>query len=110
MTAGHLTAQAVADLVGGRLLGDGTVVVRAVRALASDGTDLYAGGAFSMANGRKASNVARWDGLAWSSLGSDASSGIDGVVLAIALDPANGDAYVGGYLGSAGGVSRRRRG
>jgi UDP-3-O-[3-hydroxymyristoyl] glucosamine N-acyltransferase len=34
-----LTAQAVADLVGGRLLGDGTVVVRAVRALDRAGPD-----------------------------------------------------------------------
>jgi len=34
-----LTAHAVADLVGGRLLGDGTVVVRAVRALDSAGPD-----------------------------------------------------------------------
>ena len=33
MTSAGLTAQAVADIVGGRLLGDGTVTVRAVRAL-----------------------------------------------------------------------------
>jgi UDP-3-O-[3-hydroxymyristoyl] glucosamine N-acyltransferase len=33
VTSPGLTAQAVADLVGGRLLGDGTVVLRAVRAL-----------------------------------------------------------------------------
>jgi UDP-3-O-[3-hydroxymyristoyl] glucosamine N-acyltransferase len=33
VTPAGLTAQAVADLVGGRLLGDGTVIVRAVRAL-----------------------------------------------------------------------------
>ena len=39
MTPAGLTAQAVADLVGGRLLGDGTVVVRAVRALDSAGPD-----------------------------------------------------------------------
>ncbi len=39
MTQAGLTAQAVADLVGGRLLGDGTVVVRAVRALASAGPE-----------------------------------------------------------------------
>ncbi len=39
MTSAGLTAQAVADLVGGRLLGDGTVVVREVRALASAGPD-----------------------------------------------------------------------
>ena len=39
MTPAGLTAQAVADLVGGRLLGDGAVVVRAVRALDSAGPD-----------------------------------------------------------------------
>ena len=39
MTQAGLTAQAVADLVGGRLLGDGTVVVRAVRALGNAGPE-----------------------------------------------------------------------
>ncbi|MGN6391487.1 MAG: UDP-3-O-(3-hydroxymyristoyl)glucosamine N-acyltransferase [Gemmatimonadales bacterium] len=39
MTSPGLTAQAVADLVGGRLLGDGTVVVRAVRPLDSAGPE-----------------------------------------------------------------------
>ncbi|MBA3498140.1 MAG: UDP-3-O-(3-hydroxymyristoyl)glucosamine N-acyltransferase [Gemmatimonadota bacterium] len=39
MTSAGLTAQAVADLVGGRLLGDGTVLVRTVRALDSAGPD-----------------------------------------------------------------------
>ena len=39
MTSAGLTAQAVADLVGGRLLGDGTVVVRGVRALDRAGPD-----------------------------------------------------------------------
>lgn len=39
MTPAGLTAQAVAELVGGRLLGDGTVVVRAVRALDRAGPD-----------------------------------------------------------------------
>ena len=39
MTPAGLTAQAVADLVGGRLLGDGAVVLRAVRALDSAGPD-----------------------------------------------------------------------
>lgn len=39
MTSAGLTAQAVADLVGGRLLGDGTVVVRTVRALDRAGPD-----------------------------------------------------------------------
>ena len=39
MTSAGLTAQAVADLVGGRLLGDGSVVLRAVRALDSAGPE-----------------------------------------------------------------------
>jgi UDP-3-O-[3-hydroxymyristoyl] glucosamine N-acyltransferase len=39
VTAGGLTAQAVADLVGGRLLGDGGVCIRAVRPLDRAGPD-----------------------------------------------------------------------
>ena len=39
MADGHLTAQAVADLVGGRLLGDGTVRISAVRPLGQAGPD-----------------------------------------------------------------------
>lgn len=39
MTAGGLTAQAVADLVGGRLLGDGGVRIQAVRPLERAGPD-----------------------------------------------------------------------
>ena len=39
MTAGGLTARAVADLVGGRLLGDGAVRIYAVRPLDSAGPD-----------------------------------------------------------------------
>jgi UDP-3-O-[3-hydroxymyristoyl] glucosamine N-acyltransferase len=39
VTAGHLTAQAVADLVGGRLLGDGTVPVREVATLERAGPE-----------------------------------------------------------------------
>jgi UDP-3-O-[3-hydroxymyristoyl] glucosamine N-acyltransferase len=39
VTAGHLTAQAVADLVGGRLLGDGEVRLASVRSLDRAGPD-----------------------------------------------------------------------
>jgi UDP-3-O-[3-hydroxymyristoyl] glucosamine N-acyltransferase len=50
---GHLTAQAVADLVGGRLLGDGTVRISAVRPLDQAGPD-----ALSLAvSGRYASDL-----------------------------------------------------
>jgi len=39
VTSGGLTAQAVADLVGGRLLGDGGVRISTVRPLDSAGPD-----------------------------------------------------------------------
>jgi len=39
MSAGELTAQAVAELVGGRLLGDGAIVLRSVRPLDRAGPD-----------------------------------------------------------------------
>ena len=39
MTNASLTAQAVADLVGGRLLGDGSVRIQAVRPLDRAGPD-----------------------------------------------------------------------
>jgi UDP-3-O-[3-hydroxymyristoyl] glucosamine N-acyltransferase len=54
VTAGNLTAQAVADLVGGRLLGDGAVRLSAVRPLDRAGPD-----ALSFAvSGRYASDLA----------------------------------------------------
>jgi len=42
---------------------------------------LYAGGAFTTAGGNVANRVARWDGTAWSALG----SGMDAPVLALAM-------------------------
>ena len=60
--------------------------------------DLIAGGAFTMAGGTAASNIARWDGTAWSSPG----TGINGPVNALAVLP-NGDLIAGGVFSSAGG-------
>ena len=48
-------------------LGDGQ---RSVYALAVSGTDLYAGGHFTTAGGVTANYIAKWDGSAWSALGS----------------------------------------
>ena len=80
-----------------------------VRALA--GTDgvggpaLYAGGRFSTAGGVAARNVARWDGGAWTELGSgvgDASSEVRALAV---FDDGSGPAlYAGGRFATAGGA------
>src|SRR5215831_5161496 len=64
------------------------------------GPALYAGGRFANAGGRPASNIARWDGHAWSQVG----SGVDGDVYALAVfDDGSGPAlYVAGSFASAG--------
>lgn len=78
-----------------------------VYALATDGTTLYAGGDFEIADGATANSVAQWDGNAWSAL----SSGVTltdgngeaqkGTVKALALH--NGALYAGGWFDKAGG-------
>lgn len=66
-----------------------------------DGPALYAGGQFTVAGGQPASNIARWDGTAWTALG----SGTDArVVELVVLDTGTGPAlYVGGNFINAGG-------
>jgi hypothetical protein len=73
-----------------------------VDALAVSGTNLYAGGLFSTAGGVTANGIAKWDGSAWSALG----SGMGGTypwVSALAVSGTN--LYAGGYFTTAGGVS-----
>src|SRR5205814_52961 len=52
-----------------------------VNALAISGTDLYAGGGFTIAGGNAASRIARWNGSTWAPL----SSGLNSNVLALAI-------------------------
>jgi len=73
-------------------------------ALAIDNSgNLYAGGDFTFAGGDSANRIAKWDGNAWSALG----SGLNGYcVYAIAIDN-SGDLYVGGEFTTAGGDSAK---
>jgi hypothetical protein len=57
-------------------LGLGSGVNDRVYALAVDGTNLYAGGDFETAGAVSATNIAKWNGSAWSAL----DSGLNGVV------------------------------
>jgi hypothetical protein len=75
-----------------------------VKALAVAGTNLYAGGAFTMADGTAANNIAKWDGTAWSALG----SGVDSWVYALAVSDTN--LYAGGFFATAGGIPANRIG
>jgi len=61
-----------------------------VYALAVSGSTLYAGGAFTTADGNAASSIAQWDGTAWSALG----SGTGDRVYALAV--IGTDLYAGG--------------
>ena len=75
-----------------------------VDALAVDSNgNVYAAGIFTAAGGVPASHIAKWDGTAWSALG----SGLSGNVVNghnLALD-ASGNLYVEGLFTTAGGVS-----
>ena len=71
-----------------------------VNALAVSGSDLYAGGEFTTAGGVSANNIAKWNGSAWSALG----TGMNGVSTVNALAVIGGDLYAGGYFTTAGGV------
>ncbi|QTA84808.1 Immunoglobulin domain-containing protein [Desulfonema magnum] len=66
------------------------------------GGNLYAGGYFSTAGGVSAKYIAKWDGSAWTPLG----SGMNGCVRALACD-SGGNLYAGGYFTTAGGVSAK---
>src|SRR5207253_2791743 len=69
-----------------------------VYALAVSGTNVYAGGDFTIAGGNPANYVAKWDGSNWSPMG----SGMNGYVWALAVW--GNDLYAAGSFTNAGGV------
>ncbi|OAI56761.1 hypothetical protein AYO49_00600 [Verrucomicrobiaceae bacterium SCGC AG-212-N21] len=74
-----------------------------VSALVVDGSgNLFIGGSFAVVGTVAATRIAKWNGSAWSALG----SGMDGHVQALAVS--GNDLYAGGYFTTAGGVSARR--
>ena len=94
-TAGGVSANCIAKWNGSAWLALGSGVAPPgpysyVYALAVNGTDLYAGGDFTTAGGGTANYIAKWDGSAWSALG----SGMSDVVYALAVSGT--DLYAGG--------------
>lgn len=71
-----------------------------VATLATSGTDLYAGGAFTTADGVSANNIAKWNGNSWSALGAGVNDGVS------ALAVSGTDLYAGGFFTLAGGEVR----
>jgi hypothetical protein len=67
------------------------------------GTDLYAGGGFTMAGGVAANRIAKWNGTAWSALGAGCNAWVESI--AFADNGAGGyDVYAGGQFTTAGGL------
>ncbi|GAB3573869.1 T9SS type A sorting domain-containing protein [Hymenobacter daeguensis] len=88
--------------------GAGNGVDGAVFALAVANTgEVYVGGSFSQAGGAAANNVAKWNGTAWSSLGTGTANGVIGVVNELAV-ATTGELYVGGDFLRAGGLVANR--
>ena len=115
-SAGGVPAQAIAKWDGNSwaALGSGLNASPGgfplVRALAvyNDGTGsaLYAGGTFSGAGGVGVSNVARWNGSSWASLGSGTSSIVN--ALAVYNDGFGSALFVGGSFLQVGGLTVNR--
>ena len=114
-TAGSVAARSIAKWDGAAwsALGSGVSYAPSdpsVRALAMDGSgNLYAGGIFDTAGGVAVSNIAKWDGAAWSALGAGiAGKGEEGVpwVAALQFDH-SGDLYAGGSFTLAGDATVR---
>jgi hypothetical protein len=73
-----------------------------VIALAVSGSDLYAGGDFTTAGGTTVNRIAKWNGSAWSALGTGMNASVYELVVS------GSDLYAGGDFTTAGGVTANR--
>lgn len=73
-----------------------------VYTMASDGENLYIGGAFVSAGNTAANNIVKWDGNNWIPIGEGAENGLNGAVQGIAFS--DGKLFVGGLFSKAGSV------
>ena len=101
-TAGGNSAYRVARWNGFAWSSLGLGVNSSVQALAVSGSNVYVGGGFTTVTNTggvvvPANRVAKWDGSAWSALG----SGVSNLVYALAVS--GSDLYVGGLFTTAGG-------
>jgi WD40 repeat protein len=87
---------------------DGTGINGSVRAVAvsPDGT-FYVGGFFTLAGDQDATNVARWNGTSWETLGSGVGADQSESVTGLAFGP-SGDLYAVGGFTTAGGAPASR--
>ena len=107
-TAGGISASRVAKWNGTdwSALGAGTSggMLNSVYAVAvAPNGNVYVGGSFASAGGVAANNIAKWDGSAWSALG----TGCDGYVRGLTATP-NGSLYAIGTFLNAGGIPVNR--
>ncbi len=79
----------------------GVSVHGSIWALAVSGSTVYVGGDFALAGGLPSPHIARWDGTAWSSLG----TGLNETVQTLAVSPA-GTVYAGGSFTAVGDSSK----
>jgi hypothetical protein len=78
-------------------------------ALTIDGSgNLYAGGMFTSAGGIATNNIARWNGSAWSPLGSGTSGGEPFSYIHNLVLDGSGNIYAGGEFTEAGGIAASR--
>lgn len=106
-TAGGSTANRIAKWNGSTWSALGAGVSGQVSALLAIGSDVYAGGAFTRATNSggvtvSANFLAKWNGSAWSSLG----TGMGSQVYALAVS--GSDVYAGGLFSTAGGSAANR--
>jgi len=79
------------------------VVKGIIYSMTSDGANLYIGGDFSVAGSEIATNLAKWDGVNWHSIGEETENGVNGPVYGLAY--INNKLYVGGSFTKAGSVT-----